>query len=153
MCYDTFIHWEESNGKEQWQENGTAQDQDRILRNVWWESDPSEAPQEWRCDRQLSGEYCRFMPEMSHENAHDDWGLGERKGNASYLCSLRGDVQAEAITTCKAVWKSRMRQGTWPKIGRVAVGVKNRVDRLKAIGNGQVPAVAKLAWEVLKSFP
>ena len=28
-------------------------------------------------------------------------------------------------------------------------GVAHRVDRLKAIGNGQVPAVVKLAWETL----
>jgi hypothetical protein len=28
-------------------------------------------------------------------------------------------------------------------------GVADRVDRLKAIGNGQVPAVAALAWEIL----
>ena len=32
---------------------------------------------------------------------------------------------------------------------RVANGVANRVDRLKAIGNGQVPAVAALAWRTL----
>lgn len=37
-----------------------------------------------------------------------------------------------------------------PELGRVAHGVANRVDRLKAIGNGQVPAVVKLAWETLK---
>ena len=34
-------------------------------------------------------------------------------------------------------------------LDRVAYGVANRVDRLKAIGNGQVPAVAALAWEML----
>lgn len=34
-------------------------------------------------------------------------------------------------------------------VGRVADGVAARVERLKAIGNGQVPAVAALAWEVL----
>jgi DNA (cytosine-5)-methyltransferase 1 len=28
-------------------------------------------------------------------------------------------------------------------------GISNRVDRLKAIGNGQVPAVVRLAWEIL----
>jgi len=28
-------------------------------------------------------------------------------------------------------------------------GVANRVDRLKAIGNGQVPRVAELAWQIL----
>ena len=32
---------------------------------------------------------------------------------------------------------------------RVSDGVAARVDRLKAIGNGQVPAVARLAWETL----
>ena len=39
---------------------------------------------------------------------------------------------------------------TEPELGRVAHGVAFRVDRLKAIGNGQVPAVAQLAWETLK---
>lgn len=34
-------------------------------------------------------------------------------------------------------------------VGRVAHGVAARVDRLKAIGNGQVPAVVRLAWETL----
>ncbi len=34
-------------------------------------------------------------------------------------------------------------------VGRVAYGVANRVDRLKALGNGQVPAVAALAWRIL----
>ena len=38
---------------------------------------------------------------------------------------------------------------TEPNVGRVAHGVAARVDRLRCIGNGQVPAVAKLAWEVL----
>ena len=36
-------------------------------------------------------------------------------------------------------------------VGRVANGVANRVDRLKAIGNGQVPCVAALAWEALEA--
>lgn len=34
-------------------------------------------------------------------------------------------------------------------VGRMAHGVACRVDRIKAIGNGQVPAVAALAWEIL----
>ena len=32
---------------------------------------------------------------------------------------------------------------------RMAHGVANRVDRLKAIGNGQVPAVVEAAWKIL----
>ena len=39
---------------------------------------------------------------------------------------------------------------TEPTLGRVAHGVAHRVDRLKAIGNGQVPQVAATAWEILK---
>lgn len=35
-------------------------------------------------------------------------------------------------------------------LGRVAYGVANRVDRLKAIGNGQVPLVAATAFNFLK---
>ena len=38
---------------------------------------------------------------------------------------------------------------TEPGLGRVAHGVANRVDRLKCIGNGQVPQCAALAWETL----
>lgn len=41
--------------------------------------------------------------------------------------------------------------GSWENaVPRVAQKVANRVDRLRALGNGQVPAVARLAWEVLK---
>lgn len=36
------------------------------------------------------------------------------------------------------------------QLGRVADGVANRVDRLKAIGNGQVPLVAETAFRLLK---
>jgi len=38
-------------------------------------------------------------------------------------------------------------------VGRVDHGVAKRVDRLKAIGNGQVPAVVKTAWEILSHNP
>jgi len=43
--------------------------------------------------------------------------------------------------------------GEWwsvePSLGRVAHGVAHRVDRLKAIGNGQVPLCAATAWRLL----
>ena len=40
---------------------------------------------------------------------------------------------------------------TEPNVGRVAHGVASRVDRLKALGNGQVPAVAATAWTILST--
>ncbi|QXG34003.1 DNA cytosine methyltransferase [Pseudomonas viridiflava] len=42
--------------------------------------------------------------------------------------------------------------GRWPAepgMGRVADGVANRVDRIKALGNGQVPRVAAAAFNIL----
>jgi DNA (cytosine-5)-methyltransferase 1 len=41
--------------------------------------------------------------------------------------------------------------GTESRLGRVAHGVANRMDRLKSIGNGQVPSVAALAWRILSN--
>lgn len=41
---------------------------------------------------------------------------------------------------------------TEPRLGRVADGVANRVDRLKATGNGQVSEVARSAFEFLRSI-
>ncbi len=39
---------------------------------------------------------------------------------------------------------------TEPPVGRVAHGVADRVGQLRALGNGQVPQVAALAWEILR---
>lgn len=36
-----------------------------------------------------------------------------------------------------------------PGMGRMAHGIPHRMDRIKALGNGQVPAVAALAWRLL----
>ena len=48
--------------------------------------------------------------------------------------------------------KKAWQNGEW-EIGteRLATNIKGRVDRLKAIGNGQVPKVAAMAWNILKS--
>jgi DNA (cytosine-5)-methyltransferase 1 len=39
-----------------------------------------------------------------------------------------------------------------PDVGRVANGVAARVDRLKAIGNGQVPRVAATAFKLMEAI-
>lgn len=46
--------------------------------------------------------------------------------------------------------KEAWQDGSWENaVPRVAHKVARRVDRLRAIGNGQVPAVAALAWRIL----
>ena len=47
---------------------------------------------------------------------------------------------------------SRSIERNWlvePNVGRVANGVANRMDRIKALGNGQVPLCAATAWRIL----
>tara|TARA_R110000765_G_scaffold9402_3_gene29439 strand:- start:6615 stop:7343 length:729 start_codon:yes stop_codon:yes gene_type:complete len=73
-----------------------------------------------------SGELQNQVGPKGTQNSHELFGISHRLSNGS---------------------------GWWttePRLGRVANGVANRVDRLKAIGNGQVPAVAELAWTILK---
>ena len=65
-------------------------------------------------------------------------------------CRKKEAEQLEYASEFGGWWdKDPAEYGAEPRLGRVAYGVANRVDRLKAIGNGQVPAVAAAAWHVL----
>ena len=90
----------------------------------------------WRAERQrLEGRASSF----GASNVADADAQGLQKWNRS--ATERG---ARAATNECHWWDAE------PDVGRVANGVAARVDRLKAIGNGQVPAVVRLAWETLK---
>jgi DNA (cytosine-5)-methyltransferase 1 len=69
--------------------------------------------------------------------AHADCAQRERD-----QCTQR--ITSQPPDTCRPSWWL-----TEPDVDRVVDGVAARVDRLKAIGNGQVPAVAALAWRIL----
>jgi DNA (cytosine-5)-methyltransferase 1 len=52
------------------------------------------------------------------------------------------------------VWGNAAGHSWWltePSVDRVADGVAHRLDRVGAIGNGQVPAVAATAWRMLNA--
>jgi DNA (cytosine-5)-methyltransferase 1 len=55
---------------------------------------------------------------------------------------------ADSLTGCSLQQGSKWQEAD-SDVLRVADGVANRVDRISAIGNGQVPAVVRLAWETL----
>jgi DNA (cytosine-5)-methyltransferase 1 len=93
-------------------------------------------------------------------------GCGSRRPRRPYSGGLWQQQQALQVFTdadkigwMRRPWMQReggrkqFTNGSWwfiePELGRVAHGVAHRVDRLKAIGNGQVPAVVRLAWETL----
>jgi DNA (cytosine-5)-methyltransferase 1 len=78
--------------------------------------------------------------------AHTQGGGLERR------CDGDGRQQAEGMRLLPAgpvqhAWPPR--PGEVASIPRAPDGVAHRVDRLRSIGNGQVPAVAALAWETL----
>ena len=89
------------------------------------------------------------------------WIRAEQKRNVAYASSARLQRYGNARINDESIQKKRWSWGgfdcgsnTWweaePNILRVADGVAARVDRLKAIGNGQVPLCAATAWELLK---
>ena len=74
--------------------------------------------------------------------------LGERSAGAEWWATEPG----------LGVLVDRLAAGMGPhgpvepgSVPRVATGIPRRADRLKAIGNGQVPAAAALAWNTLYS--
>ena len=60
----------------------------------------------------------------------------------------KGKERSQARAECSGV--GVLDRASWwdvePDVGRVAYGVAHGVDRLRALGNGQIPAVARLAW-------
>jgi hypothetical protein len=88
----------------------------------------------------------------------------ERSAHPNQIGGPSEQFETLAHTSSKNVERQRVRLGVrqerdtpsgtgwWaaePRVGRVADGVACRVDRLKAIGNGQVPLCAATAWRIL----
>jgi len=88
----------------------------------------------------------------------------ERSAHPNQIGGPSEQFETLAHTSSENVERQRVRLGVrqerdtpsgtgwWaaePRVGRVADGVAGRVDRLKAIGNGQVPLCAATAWRIL----
>ena len=133
------------------------------LSNVQREQEQAAStPQGQRQIEQHDGEFIESLPIMPQRHSRTSWGLGAWQNAIarSEVQDLREIVYASALSRQQKeflVWFGAMRGGEWgaeclEALGsspRVANGIKSRVDRLKAIGNGQVPSVAALAWRIL----
>jgi DNA (cytosine-5)-methyltransferase 1 len=90
---------------------------------------------------QCSGETVLYEVEPGGEICNS---AGERLPNGIYS-QMGGSTEGTTLLQSK-------RSNWWaaePELGRVAHGVAHRVDRLAAIGDGQVPAVVRAAWDAL----
>jgi len=129
---------------EYWQEKSAAGVSDcggRQVRALWFDQDPSETPYRPRSNEQRAGQHRTTMRGLPCETTQDN--------PACDLPNLRAGVSAETQQESNALRGCAMPEREGETISRVALGVTARVDRLKAIGNGQVPAVAAAAWRML----
>ena len=103
----------------------------------------------------------RELQPQGRKCAERGWTGNSRQNVADAECERRGQVVAPiAGRTHGEGPASEAQHGgspggrTWwesePDVGRVADGVAARVDRLRCLGNGQVPAVVRLAWNLLQ---
>ena len=98
------------------------------------------------------------------EGASEPKGCGDIQGderveNVAYSHGQRGrsgdssrDHAEDARELCRSSWHDTGGVGIWdtePRVGRVANGTAQRVERLQLLGNGVVPQTAAKAWEVL----
>ena len=116
---------------------------------------------------QLAREYPNAMRALSHETSLERGEksvaeistllLGLRKAlyswplrnaqepfEAAWQSATTKEKSWIAMATIRGVWHAE-----WPNVPRVQSGIPARVDRIKAIGNGQVPQCAAEAWRLL----
>jgi len=87
----------------------------------------------------------------SHETINQGANVADTNGAQceGVRCASLGASQRADTYTPGAWWRQDPAEQAESGVGRVVNGVAFGMDRLKRIGNGQVPAVARLAWEIL----
>jgi len=118
---------------------------------LWWHTDPAEmddttgAGLEGTERSSLQGGSERpAITDPAKVALADTYHATAKRGNKGLVWGERSSAQDETGRASQHVDGP-----TEPFVGRVAHGVANRVDRLKAIGNGQVPQCAAMAFRIL----
>jgi DNA (cytosine-5)-methyltransferase 1 len=135
---------------QRWKETSTKTLQkSEQLREMWWDNDPSQASFGQQPNKQSEQQHCNAVPQMSRDTTRQREMEGSHEGSdLPLLCNdiYLSESQAENVQS-----------GMWEQIGmdetkivpRTDKNIVARVDRLKAIGNGQVPLCAATAWQLL----
>lgn len=94
-----------------------------------------------RSHKQSSREYCSTLLDLPRS--------GTQKSQAVQLRCVRYWFPAQKVQESKALWNGILFERNGEEISRVTARTKKGCDRLKALGNGQVPHAAALAWRTL----
>ena len=101
--------------------------------DIWTTQERPESSKEWSAHPNQIGRSSEQSKTVAHTSGTNVQGRGKPCG-----------IRQERDTPCGSGWWA-----VEPRVGRVADGVAARVDRLKAIGNGQVPQVVAAVWRKL----
>ena len=139
-------------------------------------SDRNSTQQEQTCQSERSSEQyaeLAYSERMGRQERASERGtLEDQKGSNNFSDGSQAITERQAIadTECSGLERREdcgKQEVTWtrsggspigdrnwwstePNVGRVAHGVAARMERIKAIGNGQVPLCAATAWRILK---
>ena len=92
----------------------------------------------------------KLAEQQGKETGNLDGGGGRK--NVDYTSCRRYEPQEKQICPRGNCSQHTSWWAVEPDVGRVADGVAARLDRLKALGNGQVSEVARRAWESLSEL-
>ena len=136
---------------ERWQEaSATVIQNFGEMRTMWWDRDPSQASHRPQHEQQQEQQYSDSMHEMSRVTSCES--EMERSYQGQDLSVLRDSVHIQETQ------RKDLQSGMWEQtsmdetqiVPRVSQSTIARVERIKAIGNGQVPLCAATAWRILK---
>jgi len=112
-------------------------------KRMGWEERPSERGEPKKQETPNQPHYCSKTS-----------GEGETASNSKRKgLEGRKDCGKQEVTWTRSGGSPIGHANWWstePNVGRVAHGVAARMERIKAIGNGQVPLCAATAWRILK---
>ena len=131
----------------------------------WWEQQSESFKKE---TGELANTECMGWEKRASERGEPQNQEAPSQSDNRSQTSGEGKVIANSECSGLERWKDRRKQeiawtrgggapighADWwsiePNVGRVAHGLAARMERIKAIGNGQVPLCAATAWRVLK---
>jgi DNA (cytosine-5)-methyltransferase 1 len=118
----------------------------------WRKEEPQQARQFTGADRSVDvSSVCRCKAGSECAKDMADSTSQRQQGPREYVGQINS-TQDRNKKADRAINYGKVREGWWksePDVGRVANGVANRVGKLKALGNGQVPLQAAVAYSIL----